>query len=378
MENKYHCQHEAELIANTILPVPDDYPLANGLPEAFRKRFSQLRDLIKEMYLDMAKQPEAYGLILTDYDIQSADKKSKEYALIMKSKNSVNRLPDTLFRLSQNGEVNNHQLIVSLLAFKESLKQTAAYGLSAVTKYELILSRLVDFGFSISDFGGKPFAKTVDSFTVEYPDEPELIDTLKTFCDLWHENKIRQQQDAPTRVASRVGLALHYYGHMNFDFRFTADQDKIPTSEWIGYDLQSQGYTEERICFYTAFYDYSTNFTNVTYNGNYFLDSKRIVHLGYKCLRLILKNPDNYMDEITAMPEVLRGVFANMHCGFCNFQGATREHCKFRLHWTYNGTQRAGCAHGCFVFPDDDVTLVPYYWRLLELEYDLAKKDGVG
>jgi len=378
MEHKYHCQHEATVIANSILPVPDDYPLANGLPEDFRTHFSRLCDLIKEMYLNMAKQPEAYGLVLTDYNLQSADKKSKEYALIMKSKNSVNRLPDTLFRLSQNGEVNNHQLIVPLLPFKESLKQTAAYGLSTVPKYEIILSRLVDFGFSISDFNGKPFDKTVDSFTIEYPDAPELVDTLKTFCDLWHENKIRQQQDAPTRVAARVKPALNYYGHMNFDFRFTADQDKIPMSEWIGYDLQSQGYAEEKICFYTTFYDYSTNFTNVKYDGDYFLDSKRIVHLGYKCLRLILKNPDNYMDEITTMPEVIRDVFANKHCRFCDFQGASKEHCKFRLHWTYNNTPQAGCAHACFVFPDNDATLVPYLWRLLELEYGMIKDNSVG
>ncbi|MCL2445423.1 MAG: hypothetical protein FWD06_01465 [Oscillospiraceae bacterium] len=369
MDHKYHCQHAAELIANTMLPVPDDYPLANGLPEDFRKHFSQLRDLIKEMYLDIAKQPEAYGLVLTDYNLQSADKKSKEHALIMKSKNSVNRLPDTLFRLSQNGEVHNHQLIVSLPAFKESLKQTATYGLSAVTKYEWILSRLVDFGFSISDFNGKPFAKTVSSFTVEYPDAPELIDTLKTFCDLWHENK-NQQQEAPT-LASMVRPALHYGGHMNFDFRFTADHDKIPMDDWIRYELQSQGYSKDRICFYTTFYDYSTNFTNVKYDGNYFFDTKRIVHLGYKCLRLILKNPNNYMDEITTMPEVIRDVFANTHCRFCDFQEAKKERCKFRFHWTYNNAPRAGCACSCFIFPDDDASLVPYYWRLLELEYGL-------
>jgi hypothetical protein len=79
------------------------------------------------------------------------------------------------------------------------------------------------------------------------------------------------------------------------------------------------------------------------------------------------------MDDIITMPEDLRDVFVNMHCRFCDFQGATREHCKFRLHWKYNNTQQAGCAHSCFIFPDDDVTLVPYYWRLLELEYGLQK-----
>jgi hypothetical protein len=48
MEYKYHCQYEAKQMASSILPVPEDYPLANGLPEDFRKHFSQLCDLIKE------------------------------------------------------------------------------------------------------------------------------------------------------------------------------------------------------------------------------------------------------------------------------------------------------------------------------------------
>ena len=134
VEFKFHCQHEAVVIANSILPVPEDYPLADGLPDDFRNHFLQLCELIKEMYIDMAKQPDAYGLVLTDYTIQPAGSQSKDNGLIRKSRNSVNRLPDTLFRLSQNGEVHNHQLVVSLPDFKESLKQTAAYGLSAVTK----------------------------------------------------------------------------------------------------------------------------------------------------------------------------------------------------------------------------------------------------
>jgi len=35
MKYKYHCQHEAESIANSIMPVPANYPLANGLPDDF-------------------------------------------------------------------------------------------------------------------------------------------------------------------------------------------------------------------------------------------------------------------------------------------------------------------------------------------------------
>jgi hypothetical protein len=159
---------------------------------------------------------------------------------------------------------------------------------------------------------------------------------------------------------------------MNFDFRFTADQDKIPMQKWIEFDLQSQGYTREKIDFLVAFYDYSLNYPEVQYDGNYFYKSERItkVHDGFV---LKLKNPDNYMDKISSLPNTLRDNFAKNHCRYCDFQGATKEHCKFRWHWTYDNTPRTGCAFICFTFPAKDVALVPYYWRLLESEYCLKK-----
>jgi len=376
MAYKYHCQHEAESMASSIMPVPDKYPLADGLPDDFINHFAQLCRLMKDMYLDMAKQPEAYGLVLTDYALQPAGSQSKETGLIRKSRLSVNRLPDTLFRLSQSGEVRNHQLIVSLPAFKESIKKTEPNIVSPVTKYELILSRLVDFGFTISDFNGKPFAKTIDSFTVAYPDAPELIDTLKAFCDLWYAYKVHQSQLAikfGSSLTVKSKPALHYYYHINFDFRFTADQEKIPMQKWIKYELQSQGCTKERIEFHVAFYDYSLKYADVQYNGSYFYKSTRIVQVNEGFI-LKLRNPGNYIDEISAMPKVLLDRFVKSYCGYCDFQGATKEHCKYRLHWTYTDTPQTGCAFVCFVFPDNDVTLVPYYWRLLELEYDFAEK----
>jgi len=381
MGYQYHCQHKAELTANSIMSVPDKYPLANGLPDGFIKNFSRLCGLVKDMYLDMAKRPETYGLVLADYALQSVDKKSKEHGLIMKSRNSVNRLPDTLFRLAQSGEARNHQLDISLPVFKESIKQTEPCLVNPVPRYEMVLSRLVDFGFVISDFNGKPFDKTLDSFTVEYPDAPELIDTLKAFCGLWFEDKVRQRQGSMKERSSltysgKPKPVLHYYNHMNFDFRFTADQDKIPMQKWIEYDLQSKGYVKEKIDFLVAFYDCSLQYPDVHYDGNYFYKSERItkVHDGFV---LKLKNPDNYMDVISTMPKTISDRFAKNYCRRCDFQGATKEHCKFRWHWAYDGTPRAGCAHMCFAFPNEDATLVPHFWRLLELEYGFTKSCGV-
>jgi len=373
MEYKYHCQHEAESIANSIMPVPENYPLANGLPDDFREHFSQLCALIKNMYLDMAKQPEAYGLVLTDYALQEAGSQSKETGLIRKSRNSVNRLFDTLYRMAQCGEVRSHQLVVSLPMFRELIKQAEGNGASPVTKYELILARLADFGFVISDFAGKPFAKTRESFTVEYPDLPKLIDTLKSYVGCRHE--VRQSQQAlkdRSSLTFKGKPVLPYYNAQKFDFRYTADQDKIPMQKWIEYELQSQGCTEENIRFQVAFYEFSLQYTNVKYDGNYFYKSKRIAQVWKNGFSLKLRNMDDYMDEIAAMPESVKKCFVKSNCRrVCGFQGGTEEYCKYRLHWTYYGTPHEGCAFSCFNFDDMDKTLVLYYWRLLELEYKL-------
>jgi len=52
-----------------------------------------------------------------------------------------------------------------------------------ISKYGLILSRLCDFGFAISDFNGIIIDKKADVFTVEYLDNPNIISTIKTYCD---------------------------------------------------------------------------------------------------------------------------------------------------------------------------------------------------
>jgi len=373
MEYQYHCQHEAEQVANSIMPVPADYPLLDGLPYDFRTNFAQLCALMKNMYLDMAKQPEAYGLVLTDYSLQRGNSQSKEAGLIRKSRNSVNRLPDTLFRLAQSGEVHNKQLVISLRLFKEAIKKAEGNSVSPVTKYELILSRLVDFGFVISNFTDKPFDKTLESFTVEYPDSPELINTLKIFCDCWH--KTRQNQNElknRSNLVYKEKQVLHYYNHMIFDFRFTVDQNKIPMQHWITYELQSHGCSEETIAFHVAFYECSLQYASVKYDGNYFFKSKRIVQVTKDRISLKLSNMDSYMYEIDAMPETIKSYFTKNYCNYCDFQGATSEYCKYRLKWTYNNETHDGCAFICFSFQDYDITLVPHFWRLLELEYKLV------
>ena len=130
--------------------------------------------------------------------------------------------------------------------------------------------------------------------------------------------------------------------------------------------------------FYIAFYEYSQKYKGVTFNGDYNYKSKRIARslqqgLGKCSLSLIIKNIDNYIDEIKTMADGIKEPFTRSSCNHCSFQGATDEYCKFRRNWTLDNIPHDACAFYGFQFNDFDIARVPDYWRLLELDYDLKK-----
>jgi len=364
MDYRYHCQPQAEDYARAILPVPDGYPLRDGLPEDFREQFSKLCALMKEMYLDMARQPEAYGLTLVDIQLQ-------DNRVIRDAGNSIHRLFDTMMRLSQSGEVRNHQLVVSAPAFKASIRKAQGAVSVPVPRYELILARLVDFGFSISGFTGKPFGKDVESFIVEYPDFPAMIDTVRAYCDCWEALRTN-------RASIKIWPEEFHHHAYRFDYKVTADCDKISVRQWIADEAKYHGYPEGVGEFYIAFYEYSRQFKGVKFNGDYLYKSKRIARdlqkgQGRHSLSLKLREMDRYMSEMDALPAGIREPLRKSSCGHCGFQGATDEFCKFRLKWTLENTVHEGCAFLCFEFEDFDLARVADYWRLLEQEYGLKR-----
>ena len=367
----YHCQHQAKDFARGIVPVPNDYPLKDGLPEGFRVQFARLCKLGKEIYMDMAKQPEAYGLTLVDIE-------SKDHNLVREGYRTIHRFVDTLSNISLCSELKNHQLIVTAETFRKSIKKAAGAVSGPVPKYELILSRLVDFGFVISDFAGKPFDKKIDTFTVEYPEDPEMIDAIKTYCECWDALKFNR---GPVKIWPKE-FHHHYY---RFDYKITANLEKITMSQWISDEADYLNHSPELKEFTIAFYKYSLQYKGLIFDGDYNYKSKRIARVcqvGYIAmgetkflLHIKLKNIDKYMADIDAMPKSIKKIMSKDNCNHCTFQGATDEHCKFRIHWNLDGQSHVGCAHECFYFDDFDINLVPDYWKLLELEYGLQKEN---
>jgi len=377
MEYKYHVQKTAENIVKSMFPPPTDYPVNSGLPADYPTHFARFHELMKSIHFDMASRPEAYGLKLVELE-------SKDSNLIRKGHNSMHRLFDTLYCLATCGEVQNHQLVVDTDKFKAAIKKPQSVGSTAVSKYELILSRLVDFGFAISDFSGKAFDKDVQQFMVEYPNYPALIDTMKHFYDCWVD--LYSKMRAGKSCVIMWPTEYHHRAYI-FDYKVTADLEKITAQEWLADEAKYYGTSDSDNEFLTAFYNYSLNYEGLTFDGGYFLKSKRIVRdmrrggtddYGRCSLQLYLRNMEKYVDEIQSMPEHVKGLFARDYCHDCN------ESCRFRFHWEYEGAVYRGCGHYCFEIVEIsplpfaskhqggfDIALIPHYWRLLELEYGL-------
>jgi hypothetical protein len=362
MEYRYHIQPQAEGFARSIIPVPQDYPLREGVNRDFPIHFAKLCELVREMYLDMAQRPESYGLKLIDIGVN-------DHHAIRAAKNTLHRLFDTLLRLYQNGVLENHTLTVSAERFRDACKKNQGAVSNPIPKYELILSRLTDFGFAFSDFTGKPFAKTVETFTVEYPDNPEIIDTVKIYC----ECRDKSRNDA----AKGSGNNFHH-NFYSCDYKITADWNALPSQQWIRDEIRSKGYDDSIADFYVAFFEYSLKYPEIVYDGEYKYKKKRIARglfegLGKQNLSLILKDMDNYITTIEIMPDSVKEPFTRNSCNHCRFQGATEEYCKFRRKWTLENIQHDACAFYGFQFNDLDLARVPDYWQLLELEYRLKK-----
>ena len=368
MEYKYHCQRQAESFARAILPVPRDYPLKSGLPDEFRLHYTKLCGLARDIYADMAERPEAYGLILLDIA-------SEDHNLARDSYRSIHRFVDTLNAMFLNGDVGGHVLTVDTVKFKKAVGKTPT-----VPKYGLILSCLCDFGFAVSGFDGTSIDKKAASFTVEYPDYPDIVDVLKTYCECWAElDRFRRNRDLPHNELIKHSPQEFHHHFYRFDYKITADLAQIPILTWVNEEADYLGYDENLKKFNEAFYLESLKYGGLKFDGEYHYKGKRIGRItaaGYSALgapnyilSIKLKNMDKYMDVINALPDSVKEPFTKSSCGNCGFQGATSEYCKFRLNWTLNGAEHKGCAFWCFAFDDFDVANVPIYWKLAAREY---------
>jgi hypothetical protein len=369
MKFKYYCQYQAEDYAKSILPVPKNYPLKKGLSKDFGQRFTKFCDLAKNIYMDMAKRPESYGLLLVEL-------KSKDFDQIRNGFYSLRRLPDTIISLFLSGKIKNNRLTVNVETFTKQIKQNKGKTTASVSKYELVLSCLLDFGFVISDFNGKSFGKNVNSFTVEFSKDAEMINTINDYVLCWEDFNNNETN-------YKIYHTWEYRQYDYFDYKITANHSAIPLQQWVNDDALKYKFTPKLASFSKEFYEYSLKYKDISFNGDYYFKKKRIARINqYGCdgfgrpifkLSVKLLKPNTCMDGIIDCSETIQEKFKKDIEGTCYKKKAGIQ-CAHMIKWTFNGVSHAGCPMHCFTFDDFNSKLVPQYWRLLELHFGLKKK----
>jgi len=355
-KHSYHIQHQAERFAKQIIAVPEEYPVRRDLREDYPSHFSQLCALAKSVYLHMAREPEAYGLPLLDAD-------SGDYNLARDSMRSIHRFADTLSAMFLYGTVHDHVLTVPKAVFTVNVK--------AIPKHRLLLERLQDFGFVFSGLS----AKNDDTeFTAEFPDSPYMIDTINAYCACWKALKDDRKE------IKLLPKEFHHHFY-RFDYKITAELSKIPLQQWIAEEADYLCYSPEQKAFSIAFHACSQRYKDLKFDGEYYYKSKRIARifeteypaLGHSKYRFTLKlsNMDHYRGFIEQLPASLKAPFEADYCTYCGFQGSTKDFCKYRLHWSLNEKTHTGCIYQCFMFDDFNLDSIPFFFRLLELEYGI-------
>ena len=360
MEHIYHVQHEVISYYQHIPHVPNsmviEEKLLSGMTERqFVENMRYFTDIMKRMYIDMEARPGEYGL--PTIDINQVNEIKADGNLAKASWRSVKRLGDVVAAIGKLGEINGDSLQLSVSSFKTSLKK--------IEKLNLILNRLIDFGFAITDFNGKNFNKEMDTFSIAYPQNPLLMRIVKAYAmsEPFHN-------DDPHEF---------YY----FDYKRVADREKLP-EHCVSNDLAAL-LDEEKgkllVNINNCFVDELGLVPHYKDDSiEYYFKKKRVArfiidfHNLDVVLLLKLKDMDRYINQIEKLPQNLRTYFENGSCRYCGFQSSTVEFCKFRISWTLNSRKYDACNFACFYFYNPQSTDSEFFINLMKSEYKIQSK----
>ncbi|WP_410768097.1 hypothetical protein [Fontibacillus sp. BL9] len=357
MDHKYHVQREVTTYYRHIPHVPEHFAvnplLLGGMSEKeFVTSFSQFTEIMGRIYRDMELRPEGYGVMIVDIDLVNENKADGNLAKA--SWRSVKRLGDVIAVIGKFGEQDAAGLKIAVADFKAALKK--------VNKVHLILSRLTDFGFTISGFDGEKIAKHAESMVIAFPGNPLLMYVIKAYAlaepfqgDDPHEFYYFDYK----RVAERAKLPEHCEVR---DIAALLDENN---GELL---LALNSYFADKLKLAPHYKDDSIE---------YYLKNKRVARyiIDFHTLEvqviLKLKNMDTYIDLVESLPSSLRCHFERNGCHFCGFQNATVDWCKFRLSWTLDGRNRNACSFESFNFDQPRCEDAEPMMKLMMREYGI-------
>lgn len=390
----YHAQYQALEYANAMLPIPSGYPLRQGLPESFREDFAELCELIQKMYADMAEHPLEYGVMLLDISVQVEKTYSGE---LLDSHHSIRRLVDVLYVLFTCGIEKEGILTIPIDEFKIAIRTKRKDNLTnRVSKYQLILDKLLEFGFALEGYTQNGFPKGLDTFSLTYPTNPQIITTLKQYCDCRYT--LDELEQNPLIANSHFDECFY-----TFDYKFTASLDALPAIYWV----QDMVYGRDAWFheFHITLYQHLSTYQNIRFNGDYYYGKTRIVRFQYEdpwkrsipvltnetykqivlqdkticaMLNLKLKKRTDYAPLLDVLPPHLLDYMKQKTCQHCDAYNhiSTKKdgYCPFQIRFMHDGTQYLSCSFHCFNFETPETNDIPIFIKLLEIDYKLKRK----
>ncbi|WMJ87399.1 hypothetical protein [Anaerocolumna sp. MB42-C2] len=362
MEFKYYVQEYAKKRADSILPVPKNYPLRGDFKPNFYSDFSELTELLKRIYIDVAENPAAYGC-----DLYPLDNEMRGKGVDNESNLSLDRTVKYLRTLCDCAEIENHTLKVKTELFKKQVKK--------IKRHFAIAEKLKAFNFCFQESEDNTY------LLISYPNKPTIIDVLKIYMDCW--NEVLNDEYIKSEIKKNgYGCIAYYYNFYLFDYKTTANPKKLEPMQIIKDDT----YTWDERCqqTYISFYEYSKKYPTIrSYGRDYYIGKKRIGTLRYDAnheflnLKLKLKNPDKYISEIEKLPENLQSCFSNdvKKCWGCGCLGNNPDMCSNRIYWKFSSVEYIGCSMESFYFNGIKSEDIPRLFSLLEYEYSIKKSN---
>jgi len=148
----------------------------NGLSkEEFTDGFNALLSLTRQLYADISSNPADFGMMLKE--VSDINAKNADYT---NSNASFLRVPNLLYILGISSSLESDGVLTVdgglLTANAKSLK---------ITGFPVLLSKLSEYGFEVSDFGKTP--KAGETLSVAYIDNRYLTTALKAIANALSE-----------------------------------------------------------------------------------------------------------------------------------------------------------------------------------------------
>ena len=362
------CLHQKDY---TNRPVNARY--LNGLDEGqFWDAFGALRDIFEDFFVQAVERPEKISMPL--YRLDEHDWKSKEAKA---GHTALLSFFIIFLALAAASRWEGNALTVTFTQFNEAVKK-----MKGSKKAEQI-RRLYDYGFTFSEWDGKKFSAKCETFTLDYPDNPNVLAVVAAIGD-----KFAQYRQAQEERQEKILNSHSYLGNIEqfaqFDPNiYTTDSGVLP-SKTLAHMMNTVGEANEKLlCAIVEKFKergmeihYGVSFIKNDFYDKRSKDTLNNIGFGHYsigvreneplALRIKLIRPSQYIEKIDALPPHLMERFEKVKCFNCS------DRCTRKIKYVLNNKNKIACACETFVFVNINMDDLDMLMNLYDAE-QLAK-----